>query len=190
MDLPIIAPAAFTLVELLIAASILLFVVIGILSANLFGMRMFQIAQTKFTAADAARKTLGKISDDIRDSTTTWVGNTTNGNFVGHLDRELQMGNALLIYPTTNTTNFILYYVNPADQTLRRTTSPHGSTLVLASCITNSPVFQAQNYLGQTLTNNQNHRVIFLSMQCYHPQSYLPTSDYYKLETTVVRRAQ
>jgi hypothetical protein len=50
-------------------------------------------------------------------------------------------------------------------------------------------VFRAQDYLGNVLTNSQNNRVIHLTLEFYQPQPLLPDPDYYKLETSVTRRA-
>ncbi|MFO1515098.1 MAG: hypothetical protein U1F83_19700 [Verrucomicrobiota bacterium] len=105
------------------------------------------------------------------------------------LDGEKQQGTALLIRPTTNTANFIIYFVNPSDQTFRRTTSTPGSAMVLAESITNSLVFRAQDYRGNVLTNNQNNRVIHVNLEFYQPRRYMQVADYYKLETSVTRRA-
>ena len=95
---------------------------------------------------------------------------------------------ALLIQPTTNSANFIVYFVNPTDQTFRRATSTPGTAVVLAESITNSLVFQAQDFTGITLTNRQNNRVIHVTLEFYQPKRHRQIADYYKLETSVTRR--
>ena len=186
---PVPPDAAFTLTELLVALVVLLVLVGGILSAHLFGLRMYQLIETKLNVTDAARKTLGRISDDVRACKTTWVGDVSNGVFVARLDGEPQTGSGLLIYPTTNTARFIVYFVNPSDQSFRRTTSESGTTMVLAQSVTNTVVFRAQDCLGNLLTNNQNNRVIHVSLSFFNSQTWLPTADSYQLETSVTRRA-
>lgn len=94
-----------------------------------------------------------------------------------------------MIYPTTNTANYILYFVNPSDKTFRRTTSSPGSATILAESITNSMVFSAQNHQGTVLTNNQNNRVIHLNLEFYQSPRFRQVANYYKLETSVTRRA-
>jgi prepilin-type N-terminal cleavage/methylation domain-containing protein len=183
------ARAGFTLPELMISITLFLLVVGGVVSANLFGLRMFQITENKLSASDAARKAIGQMTDEIRTCKITWVGNVTNGAFLAHLDGEAQTGNALQICPTTNTSNFILYFINQPDQSFRRTTSAGGSTTVLARSITNAVVFRAQDCLGNVLTNNQNNRVIHLSLQFFQDARFGVVADNYKLETSVTRRA-
>jgi type II secretory pathway pseudopilin PulG len=181
--------SAFTLPEMLISATLFLMLVSGVVGAHLFGLRMSQLTQTKLNTSDAARKTAGRMTDEIRNCRITRVGSVSNGVFVALLDGETQTGSALLINPTTNTANFILYFLNSSDQSFRRTTSAAGSTTVLAQGVTNSMVFRAQDCLGNILTNNQNNRVIHLDLEFFQAQPQLPTPDYYKLETAVTKRS-
>jgi len=180
----------FTLPEVLTAVTVFSFLVGGILAANLFGLRMLQITQTRLGAIDQARQAVGKMTDEIRNANSLTVGNLTNGLFVGHLNGERQTGSGLMICPTTNAANYILYFVNPSDQTFRRTTSAPGTTTILAHSITNTLIFSAQDCRGTVLTNNQNNRVIHLALDFFQPQPQLPAPDYYQLETSVTRRAE
>ena len=181
--------AAFTLPELLISVVLFLLVVGGVVGANLFGLRMFQIVENKLTATSAARKAMGIMAEEIRNCRSTSVGTISNGVFVAHLDGEAQSGSGLMICPTTNSAKFVIYFVNPSDQSFRRTTSTPGTTRVLARSVTNTVAFRAQDYLGNLLTNNQNNRVIHLKLDLLQPARYGVVADYYKLETSVTRRA-
>ena len=181
---------AFTLPELLIAIAVFGFVIGGVLTANLFGLRIFQITQNKLAASDAARKTLGKISDDIRNCKTAFIANvSSNGMFTALSDGVTQSGAGLILYPTTNTNSYIVYFLNPSDKTFRRTTSATNTTMILAQSITNPIVFRAQDFRGNVLTNSQNNRVIYLELECYQPKRFGVVADYYKLETAVTLRA-
>lgn len=180
---------AFTLPELLIAVSIFLLLVSGIISAHLFGLSMFQITETKLNATADARKVIGAMANEIRMCKSSLVGNISSGSFVGKLDGEKQQGSGLIIYPSTNTSKFILYFVNPSDKTFRRTTSTPGSATILAESVTNSMVFSARDYSGIVLTNSQNNRVIHVNLEFFESSRYMQIADYYKLETSVTRRA-
>ncbi len=94
----------------------------GIIAANLFGLRLFQVTQTKLNVTTWARETVEQITAEVHACNAVWVGNiTTNGVFEGLLDGETQQGAALLIYPTTDTNSYIVYFVNPSDETFRQT---------------------------------------------------------------------
>lgn len=179
----------FTLPELLIAITVFILLVGGIVSAHLFGLSMFQITETKLNATEAARKAMGKMADEVQTCKSTLVGNVKNGVFEALLDGQTQQGTGLLIYPTTNKANYLIYFVNPSDQTLRRTTSKPVTTTILAESITNTVVFRSQDYLGTVLTNNQSARVIHLNLEFYQPKRHMQGADYYKLETSMTRRA-
>ena len=142
----------FTLPEILIATTVFLLMVGGIIAANLFGLRMFQITQTKLNVTTWSRETIEQITAEIHACNTVWVGNiTTNGVFEGLLDGETQQGTGLLIYPTTNTTNYIIYFVNPSDETFRQTVAaPSGTnTVILADSVTNTMAFSRAGLFGE-----------------------------------------
>ena len=184
------ASAAFTLPEVLVSVTIFLFLVTGIIGATLFGMRSFQISQSKLLETQSTREAIGKLTDEVRSCESVYVGSvSTNGVFSGCTNGAFQISSGLLIYPTTNTTNFIIYFLNRQDQTFRRECSASGLTTIVANTVTNSDIFQAQDYLGNVLTNNQDIRVIRCTLQFYQAvaNGSLPTS--YTLDTAVSKRA-
>jgi prepilin-type N-terminal cleavage/methylation domain-containing protein len=184
------SPAAFTLAELLVAMSVFLLLLAGILGAHVFGLKMEKTVETKLNASNGARNALSKITDEIRTSSSVWIGNVaSNGDFAALMDGVSQTGSGLLIQPTTNAANYIVYFVDPTDSSFRRTTSTPGTTTIVAQTVTNAMVFRAQDYLGNVLTNGQNNRVIHMTLEFYKSQPLLPEPDYFKLETSVTRRA-
>jgi prepilin-type N-terminal cleavage/methylation domain-containing protein len=182
----------FTLPEILIAMTVFGLVVAGILAANLFGMRMVQANETKLSATEWSRNTFGKITDEIHSCNSISILNVdTNGNFTGLLPGEAQQGNALQIYPSTNTGSFTMYFVNLSDETFRQSVATPGvgtNTVILADSVTNAIIFSAQDFSGNVLTNNQNNQVIHLTLDFFQPESYMQNSYYYQLETSVTRR--
>jgi prepilin-type N-terminal cleavage/methylation domain-containing protein len=178
---------AFTLTEMMVAVTILLLVTGGVITAHMWGLRISIFDQRKLVATDWARRTFGQITQQVQECNAVQVGSITNGAFQGLLDGEPQQGSALLIYPTTNTTSFIVYFVNPADQTLRCTDTT-GATVILADSVTNG-LFTAQDFSGNVLTNSMNNRVINISLGFYQPASYQVSADSYQLAMSVTRRA-
>ncbi len=177
----------FTLPELLISISVFSLLVMGIIFANLYGLSMFQITETTLNATDDARKTIGRMTDEIRVSNGVYIGNVQNGTNATLLDGEIQQGSSLLI---SNSADYIIYFVNPSDRSFRRTTSAPNSTTVMAEFVTNAVVFSAQDHLGTVLTNNQNNRVIHLNLEFYQAKRANQIAQYYKLETSVTRRVE
>jgi len=147
----------------------------------------------RFATGDA-RISVGLILNEIRGAKTIQVGQGSLTSFTQVTNGALQQGNALQIYPTTNTANFIVYFLNASDQTFRRTGGASGPTMILARSVTNTVVFSAQDCLGNVLTNNQNNRVIQMELDFY--QWEFPVAqvrqgayyDHYRLQTRITRR--
>lgn len=187
--------SAFTIPELMIALTVFSFVITGVIFAHLYGLSMFRITETSLKATASARKAAGHMTDEIRMCDKALIGDLKlvggTNKFVGLLNGEKQQGGSLLIYPTTNLSHYIVYFVNPSDQTFRRTTEQPGSTVILAESITNTVVFRAENAItGEVMTNTVNNRVIHFNLEFYQPRRYRQVADYYKLESSVARRAE
>jgi len=179
----------FTLPEILIATTVFILLVAGIVFANLFGLSMFRITATTLDSTDDTRRMAGKIANEIQTCRSAWVGNVTGGVFVEVPDGQLQQGSGLLIYPSENTNNFVIYFRNSADKTLRRTTGAPGSAIILADSVTNAIVFRVRNHMGTVITNNANNRVINMKLEIYDPKRFRQIADHYQFETSVTCRA-
>ena len=177
----------FTLPEIMVTLTIFLFILIGVTFAHLFGLRLFQMHSTKLKVTQWARLTIENVADQIHGCYSVQVGNKTAGGFTGFLPGETNQGNGLLIQPTTNAANFIVYFVNLADQTFQRT-DQSGNAFILANSVTNTLPFCAQDFSGNVLTNNQNNKLIHLTLQFYHAPTYLKSADYFQLETSIKQR--
>lgn len=179
--------AAFTLPEIMIAMTIFLLVVMGVLTTHIFGLKMATVNQSKLMATQDAREALNRVRDDIRSGKIVYVGNGTESSFSRISANSPQQGNAILIHQTLNTNRFVQYFLDTSDETLKRRSSA-GQVVVVANFVTNLVPFRAENYLGQVLTNDQNNRVIRMNLEFYQwefPEEY----DYYGLQTKVTRRA-
>src|SRR5258705_7004593 len=88
---------AFTLTELMITMAVFTLLIAGIFSAQLMGMRMRRVSETKLSATAGARKTLNKIRDEVRAAKTLAVGNGGQSTFTRIPNFSQQTGNALQI---------------------------------------------------------------------------------------------
>jgi hypothetical protein len=155
---------------------------------------MFNITSTRLSASDNARRVLNHVRDDVRSGKLLYVGNGSSTGFTHIALNSLHRGNALQIYPTTDTNVFIRYYLDTATQSLKRTTSGSSQVEVLAPHLTNQIAFVAEDFAGHTLTNDQNNRVIKMVLEFY--QWEFPVArvgggafyDYYHLQTRITRR--
>ncbi len=182
----------FTLTEMLVVMAIFLLLSTALVTTQLLGLKMHRITETKVTATSEGRAALDQVRDEIRMGKMLVVGNGDQSTFTAITNGLPQIGNALQIYPTTNRNQFIRYYLDPTATALMRVEG--GEVRVMASFITNQLIFRAEDYAGNVLSNNQNNRVIRMTLEFYQWQFPVATVgpggmyDYYRLQTRITRR--
>jgi hypothetical protein len=205
------AVSAFTVVEMVTVAAILAVIVIWMVELQIFALRMYTLAATKTTATETGRKAMNKLRDAIRGANIAYVGiYATNGT--GFSLATNGTGNALqLVIADTNgifniTNTFYLDITQPVS-----TDQPNdfplcyldnnGNVTKLVNYLTNYYVFQAEDYLGNFLSNSvayQNNGVIHITLQFdqwEYPVGFVGGNavnayDYYQLSTRVTRRCK
>ncbi len=203
---------AFTLAEMLIAFAIFMMVVGAMVYMQLLALRIYTLAATKLSATSDGRKAMYLIREQIRMGKTIQVGNCTSAggpSFTAVSGTNIARGNALQIYPTTNVTPYVIYYLDTGTTTNKlvaynvrlnfsgtNVSGSNVSRLVLASYITNTIIFDAEDYRGNILTNDsRNNRVYGVTLQFYqweYPVGSVGAGamyDYYQLRTRATRRA-
>ena len=202
--------SAFTLVEMITTIGIFLFIFVGVMvSVQLFGLRIYTLEATKLVATAGARSALNVMRDQIREAKTVYVGNcttesTTSFVMIG-ITNTPQIGDALIVYPTTNMTAYTVFYLDTSTATNNLmefivTNSAVTYTNLLASYITNLVVFDAEDFHGNIATNYtslDNREVIHVTLQFSqweYPIAYIGGTsfnafDYYQLRTKIFRRA-
>jgi hypothetical protein len=189
----------FTFVEIMIAVTTLVLVMLAMISINLWGLAMTQRSSIWLLSADDARHTMGMLHEDVRTASTIYVG---SGNLTGFTNAgvsNIQAGNAMKLYASTNTNSWVLYYFDSTSSTLYRTnwdgTSVGDFRIVSANPITNDlNIFTMQDYLGNVLSNATPYPVIgvYLSFtKLQNPQVVIePGSpvDFYQINSKIAPR--
>jgi len=174
---------AFTLTELLVAGSVFLLVVGGVVLGNSFGMRMVGITQPKLVAAGRLRSVVNQLYTDINSAKFVRVGNGGLSSFTAIGFGSPKQGNAIQIYPTSDTNSFIRYYLDTADKMLKRMNSGATNANAVAAAISNSNVFTGEDFAGNILTNNRPNMAIGVRLQYYEldgPATPVGATNYYK----------
>lgn len=190
---------AFTLAEAMIATGILVLLVGAVILCNLWGLSMSVREQIWLGSSDDAGKALGLMYRDIRSSTSNAVGSFVAGAFVPVASTSNQVGNALMIYPSTNTSSWVCYYYNSVSNLLARTnfsgTNSGDFSLVSANNLTNGNyIFTFTDYLGNTIDSPQATPLIKIDLQftkLQNPEVLIaPGSpvDFYEVVTTLASR--
>jgi len=199
----------FTLVEMVVTVGVFLFIFTGVMVAiQIFGLRIYTLAATKLVATTGGREALNQIRDQIREGKMVYVGNCSSplsSSFALIGPTNSQQGNALIIYPTTNTAWYSIYYLDTNTTTNRLiqfnvSNSVTTYTNTLANYITNQIIFDARSWQNTIVSNYQvldNRVLIEVTMQfsqweypiAYVGKTGLNAYDYYQLRTRVFRRA-
>jgi len=179
----------------MVTMAIFMLVISGILTSYMYGLRMFELIKPKLNASDDARATINKLVNEIRSANIIRIGNGNVSSFTPVGVNSSQAGSAIQIYPTSDTNSFVRYFWDSSMKQLKRThTGAPGIVVILAQNVTNQSVFTAEDFMGNTVTNNVNNRVIGLTLQFsqiqYPVMSVGPGNyyDFYQLRTKITRR--
>ena len=182
----------FTLAEMLLAMTIFIMAVTGLLSTQLFGLRQDELASSKSGACEQARNAFNDLANDIRTAKLWQVGNGSLSTFTPIPNGTAQQGNAIQVCLTTDTNKYVVYYFDTnstISKTLYRRHSG-SSARVLAQFLTNTMYFQAEDYRGSLQTNLTHKGVIHVRMEYFqfqYPLTLINSNagnyyNYYKTE--------
>jgi hypothetical protein len=151
--------------EVLVSALIFAFVIISTIMIHFYGTRLNEVSKARLGVGSDARRALSALVEEVRSAVVVQVGQGDVTSFTPIPPNTLQLGNAIQVYVSTNTNSFIRYFYDEADQTLKRITNGASPYMRVASYVTNSAVFSAEDFQGMVVTNDQNNRVISLTLQ-------------------------
>ena len=189
----------FTLAEVMLSTTLLVLVFAAIVSVNLWGLSMNIRSEIWLDTSDDSRHSMWMLHEDVRTAETIYVGTGSLAGFTNAGATNVQAGNALLIYASTNTNSWVLYYYDPTTNTLFRTnwdgTSIGDFKMVSANPITNDNyIFTMEDYLGNILSNATPYPVIavYLSFtKLQNPQIVIEPGqpvDFYQINTKIAPR--
>lgn len=182
--------SAFTIPELLLALSIFLVCVLGIVTLQILGLKMSAISASKMESTQASLKTLNSVRNQVLGANSVLVGNGDSNSFTATGTN----GNALQVYPTTSSSNYLRFYLSTEDNKLYElNNSNETSTLkVIAPNVTNETVFQTVDFQGNTSSSSREHYAIKMTLQFAQLDYKVPTNkwEYYTLETEMTPRTQ
>jgi len=184
---------AMTLAETMVASSIFLLAVTGLVLSQLFGLSQDQFVNSQSGACELARMSFNDLTSEIRAAKIWQVGNVSNGNyasFSGIANGTAQQGSALKLSLTIDTNQYIVYYfaTYSTNCVLYRQHSGDAHPKLIAQYLTNAPCFKAQQWNGTVQTDLSHKGVVDVLMQfCQYqypitkigPNFYY---NYYKME--------
>ncbi len=181
-------PKAFTLVEMMVASALFSLVILGVLACHLAGLRYLQLIQPKLLNAQYERQTVGRLIEEVRCANSLQVGTGSLSTFSAVGPTNVQSGNALRIYPSTNTAQYVYYFYDLATATVQRVPVQGTHATIIASSVTNYTIFTMQDFSCNALTNSQNNAVMSLLLQFYCASAWAGHSESAQVRAKVTRR--
>jgi hypothetical protein len=182
------ARAGFTLAETMITATIFSLVVIGILACHFAGLQMNEFIRPKVENCEYARHTLAQMIEEVRCANSIDIGTGTANTFTSAPPSGAQLGNAIRIYPTTNTSQYIYYYHDSNTATVIKQFLFGNSQTIIGTSVTNDLLFTMEDFKGTTLSNSQNNAVLSVLLQMERTTGMRGMSDVYQLRARMTRR--
>jgi hypothetical protein len=178
----------YTLAELAVSMGVFSLAVLGIMACHLAGLRFNLFILPKIQNAQYSRQTLAHLIEEVRCANSIQIGSGTASTFTKAGLTNTQSGNAIRIFPTTNTSQYIYYFRDSSSLTLNKKSLQATNTVVVANTVTNATVFYMQDFSGTVLTNNQNSAVLRVLLQMKRSQPITGASDPYQIEAKITRR--
>lgn len=179
----------FTITELLFTTALLSLVFGAVFICQFYGMQMHNFIRPKLDNATFVRETVTRLAEDIRCAQSLEVGQGTHAAFIAAGSTNAQMGNAIRIWLAGNTNQYIYYFRDAGTETLQKKTLGSSNAVVVAREVTNSVVFQFENFQGVLQSNSQNQTVVDLRLQMRQSSLRLDVDDSYRVRTKITRRA-
>jgi hypothetical protein len=144
---PLCKKQAFTYVEVLIATTISLMVIAGIMVSFYAGLRIWKYHYVKAKSINDAYIGLGKMLNDIRGAYYYQLGTFNGGSFTALATNATQISSAIQILRTPKANDWFLYYYNPSSNAIFRAEYPGtvSNTLIVQN-IAASNIFQTEIY--------------------------------------------
>jgi hypothetical protein len=180
--------AGRTLTETMIATALLGLVATAIAVCNIAGLKFTEFVRPKLDNARYARQTVSRIIEEVRCANSLQVGNGTSTTFSNAAINSPQMGNALKVFPTTNASQYIYFYLDTNTQNVLEVDLGASNSTIIATCVTNPTVFRMENFSGTTLTNSANNAVLSVQLQIRRNSNVQGVGDFFQVRSRITRR--
>jgi len=171
-----------TLVEMMVTMCIFSLVVIGLIYAQMFGLRYDELVSSKLGSSEMSRRSFDLLTSDIRSAKIWSIGSGGQSSFVACGNGTNQVGNAIQLSYTTDTNRFVRYFFDSARLRLCRMTNGMSTNACIANNLTNTMTFHAEKYDGTTASDLQYKYIIVTTMefaQYQYPMTKVGPKYYY-----------
>ena len=182
------AEAGRTFAETMIAMALLTLVVSAIWITNIAGLKFSEYVRPKLDNARYARQTVARIIEEVRCANSIQVGTGTATTFSNAPANSAQAGNALKVFPSTNSSQYIYFYLDTNAQQMIQVDLGVSNGFTIARSVTNATPFRMENFSGTTLTNPANNAVLSIQLQMRRDSNEQGVGDSYQVRSRITRR--
>jgi len=182
------AQSALTLVEMMFTLTIFSMMIVALVYTNIFGLRQDELVESMLGSSDSARRSLNDMVRDIHSAKIWRVGSGSFSTFSAVATNALQTGNALQLSLSYDTNTYIRYYFDTNAGNLYRMHSGDTSGTLLASALTNTMYFAAEDYTGTVKSDITYRYLIHAALQYaeyQYPQTKVGSNylfSYYRMD--------
>jgi hypothetical protein len=179
---------AFTLIEMMTAIGVMGLAFLGLLYAQLTGLKYDQLVASKLGASESSRRGFDRLTADIRAAKIWSVGNGDENGYTACGNGTNQLGNAIQLHSTTDTNAFVRYFFDRWTGRLCRSDSETLGATTIADNLTNTMHFRAEKYDG-TLAQDLQYKYVIVTTMEFAQYQYPLTRvgpgyhyDYYRMQ--------
>lgn len=188
------ARRGFTIPEYMVTVALVVIVGAGMLGACLFAGRLYALTQTKLDTNEDVRSMLADFAHEIRAAQDFDIGQGNETNFFPVAADTARKGNAIQIYLSTDTNDYVRYFLDTNSQKLKFVAADVKGVFLVAHAVTNLVPFSCEDIWGNITTNEQPSEIVALKLQL-NPTVIKTTTnssahvkDYFELNTRVNKR--
>lgn len=185
---------AYTLLEIMMSVSIMSIAFLAFTFSVSEGGRIAELANGKLTYTSEAHQFMNTILPDIREAKDIEIGLWSGGVFTPITNSSYRVAHAIQVFASTNVTDYVVYYLDPSDDTLKSYAYGAAEPDRLVGTVTNTTPFSKEDFQGNLLTNDTSNFVLGILLEVNDTVFGNPLSDgqyqfdNFRLNTKVTRR--
>jgi prepilin-type N-terminal cleavage/methylation domain-containing protein len=156
---------AFSFVEMMVATAVFALVISAVVYTNMVGMTLLDITRPKLEAETQCRRLLDRLAEDIASAKIVRIGDGDLATWAPVSEGAPRQGSAVQLCSTLDTNQFVLYFRDAGDQSLKRITNGSLTATLIAGAVTNNVVFTGEDQQGNILTNDVHNMAIGIDLE-------------------------
>ena len=157
--------SGYTLLEAMLSTSVLSMAFVAFAFTVSQGGRISQLADGKLTYTKDAQLLMSAILPNIREAKDIEIGLWDGTTFNRITNQVPRVAHAIRVFATTNRNTFTVFYLDPADDTLKSFINGAAIPSRLMGSVTNTAPFTFEDFRGNVVTNDPSNYVVGVHLE-------------------------